>query len=128
MEKCCGTIIINDNKVLVIKMTKGHYGFPKGHIEDNETEIQTAIRETKEETNLDVEIISSKRYINKYTMQNGIDKEVIFFLAKPITNDIKVQDTEVLEYKWVPINEITNYFEYQNSFDLWNEVLPDIKT
>ncbi len=127
MEKCCGTIIINEKKVLIVKMKEGHYGFPKGHVEDDESEIQTALRETKEETNLDVEIISDKRYINKYTMPNGIDKEVIFFLAKPITNEINLQVEEISEYIWVPINEITNYFEHKDSFELWESVLPDIK-
>ena len=32
-EKSCGCIIINKNKVLLIKQTKGHWGFPKGHVE-----------------------------------------------------------------------------------------------
>ena len=49
-EKSCGCIIINKNKVLLIKQTKGHWGFPKGHVEKDETEIETAIREVKEET------------------------------------------------------------------------------
>ena len=40
-EKSCGCIIINKNKVLLIKQTKGHWGFPKGHIEKDETEIET---------------------------------------------------------------------------------------
>ena len=51
-EKSCGCIIINKNKVLLIKQTKGHWGFPKGHVEKDETEIETAIREVKEETNI----------------------------------------------------------------------------
>ena len=45
-EKSCGCIITKDNKVLLIKQTKGHWGFPKGHVEKNETEIETAIRPT----------------------------------------------------------------------------------
>ena len=36
-EKSCGCIIINKNKVLLIKQTKGHWGFPKGHIEKDWT-------------------------------------------------------------------------------------------
>lgn len=32
-EKSCGCIITKDNKVLLIKQTKGHWGFPKGHVE-----------------------------------------------------------------------------------------------
>lgn len=57
-EKSCGTIILNENKILLIQQKKsGNYGFPKGHMKNNETEIETAIRETKEETNIDVTVI-----------------------------------------------------------------------
>ena len=55
-EKSCGAVIIKNNKVLVLQQVAGHWGFPKGHVEKGETEVETAIREIKEETNLDVEI------------------------------------------------------------------------
>ena len=60
-EKSCGCIIIDNRKVLLVKQTSGDWGFPKGHVENNETEIETAIRETKEETNIDVEIDEKHR-------------------------------------------------------------------
>ena len=47
-EKSCGCIIIEDKKVLLIKQTNGIWGFPKGHVEKNETELQTAEREVKQ--------------------------------------------------------------------------------
>ena len=55
-EKSCGTIpytLINGTiHFLLIKAKDGFCGFPKGHMENNETEIETALRETKEETSL----------------------------------------------------------------------------
>ena len=60
-EKSCGAIIIKNKKVLLIQQTDGFWGFPKGHVEQNETEEQTTIREVKEETNLDIEIDSKYR-------------------------------------------------------------------
>jgi bis(5'-nucleosidyl)-tetraphosphatase len=83
-EVSCGTIIIKDNKVLLIKSLKDEYGFPKGHMENEETEIETAIRETKEETNINVKIINNKRYVINYIVKNNIHKDVIYYLAKPI--------------------------------------------
>ena len=56
-EKSCGIIVFDNDKVLVVKHLDGHYGFPKGHVENNETEEETAIREVKEETNCDAKII-----------------------------------------------------------------------
>ena len=59
-EKCCGCIILNEGKLLLVKHNVGHWGFPKGHMEKDEIEIQTAIREVKEETNVDVKIQEEK--------------------------------------------------------------------
>ena len=60
-EKSCGAVIFTrdeeDLKFVLIKNLEGSYGFPKGHVEDNETEEETALREVKEEVGLDVEII-----------------------------------------------------------------------
>ena len=56
-EKSCGCIIIKDKKVLLVyEKNRNFWGFPKGHMEDGETEIETALREVKEEVGLDVEI------------------------------------------------------------------------
>ena len=62
-EKSCGAIIIKEGKVLLLQEVEGHWSFPKGHVENNETEIETVVREVKEETNLDIIIDESKRYI-----------------------------------------------------------------
>ena len=56
-EKSCGAIVLSpDNtnrKVLLIKHENGgHWAFPKGHVEEGETEVETALREIKEETGL----------------------------------------------------------------------------
>lgn len=51
-------IIIQDNKVLLVKHKKlGVWLYPGGHVEEDETPDQALVREVKEETGLDVEII-----------------------------------------------------------------------
>ena len=57
-EKSCGAVIFNnEDKVLIVKHNAGHWDFPKGHMEAGETEKQTALREVKEETKIDIHII-----------------------------------------------------------------------
>ena len=73
-EKSCGAIIIKDNRVLLIKQNIGFYGFPKGHVEDGETEEETAIREVKEETNLDITINKKYRYEIEYMVNEDTSK------------------------------------------------------
>lgn len=57
-EKSCGAVVVKIEKgkvfYLIEKMNVGHYSLPKGHVIDGETELETAKREIKEETNLDV--------------------------------------------------------------------------
>lgn len=120
--KSCGCIVINDGKVLLIKQHQGFYGFPKGHMEKNETEIETALRETKEETGIDVILDKEKRFeISYYTRKNNF-KTVVYFLAHPKNIEIKIQEDEILEAKWVPIELAEDVITYDNLKELWIKV------
>lgn len=131
-EKSCGTIIYNNNKVLVIKQkNSGNYGFPKGHMITNETEIETAIRETKEETNLDVNINKLFRYSISYNQNKNnevINKEVIYFIAEVKNgNVIKKQDKEISSIAWIDIEKVQDMLTYDNLKNIWAMAYKDIK-
>lgn len=126
-EKSCGCIILKDNRVLLIgaKDDNGElfWSFPKGHRENDETDIETAIRETKEETNLDVKIIDSKPIKTGYLIHGGIAyKEILLFIAKPLNDEIELQEDEIEKIRWVNINEASKYFDGYYS-DAWKEFL-----
>ena len=57
-EKSCGAVVYcqeeNDIKYLLVCERSGFWVFPKGHMEEGESEHETALREVKEETGLDV--------------------------------------------------------------------------
>ena len=129
-EKSCGTIVINDNKVLVIRQKQGFWGFPKGHIEEGESEIQTAIRETKEETNLDVIIEDKTRFCLTYVIEDkNIHKEVVYFVAKVDGKvDIKPQIEEINGIVWIEIAKVEDILTFDNLKELWKVVLNHIKT
>lgn len=125
-EKSCGTIIIDSNKrVLLVKQKLGWVGFPKGHMEQGETEIETARRETKEETNLDVIVDEKKRYTISYITSTQIDKEVVYFRAKPISYSLLPQEAEIAEIMWVDIDEAKQYLSFDNLKQLWQNALDD---
>ena len=125
-EKSCGTIIIDSNKrVLLVKQKLGWVGFPKGHMEQGETEMETARRETKEETNLDVIVDEKKRYTISYITSTQIDKEVVYFRAKPISYSLLPQEAEIAEIMWVDIDEVKQYLSFDNLKQLWQNVLDD---
>ena len=85
-EKSCGTVLytIKDNVIhyLLIKATDTYCGFPKGHVEAGETEHETALRETWEETSIRAEIVGDFRREVTYRMKNGNEKTVVYFLAR----------------------------------------------
>ena len=104
-EKSCGAVIyrIQNQKlqVLVIHQVQGHWCFPKGHVETGETEEQTAAREIKEETGLEVSFTEGFRETTAYSPKEGVMKKVVYFLATPAGGNEEVQESEVSEMQWV---------------------------
>ena len=122
-EKSCGCIIIEKGKVLLIQQTKGHWGFPKGHMELGETEIETAKREVKEETNIDVEINENKRYVMEYFTDKGNFKQVVLFIARKTSGNEKYQESEIKTMKWMTYEEAINTITYDNARELFKKIL-----
>ena len=113
-EKSCGAVIFRNNNgtreyFLIMNKkgnARGHWGFPKGHMEQGENEFETAAREIKEETGLSVVFIGGGREISSYSPRPGTHKDVVYFLATP-KNDayVRLQAEEVAEYRWCDLKE-----------------------
>tara|TARA_B100000809_G_C15048986_1_gene498284 strand:- start:648 stop:1055 length:408 start_codon:yes stop_codon:yes gene_type:complete len=118
MEKSCGVVLLNSNKVLLLQhpdtTTSGHWDFPKGHVEKGEDEIQTALRELKEETGIDkVKIIDDFHNLISYSKET-ILKEVVFFLG--ITNQEKVSiSSEHQNFLWLEYESAYERLTYGNA-------------
>ncbi len=120
-EKSCGAVILYKNpadgefSILLVKNHNGRFfSFPKGHVELRENEKETAIREIKEETDLDVDILDGFREISDYCPFGKIRKRVVFFLAVAKTDKIKIQESEIDSYTWVPLKEAETVCSYDN--------------
>ena len=86
--------------LLVQNRDSGHIGYPKGHIELNETETETAIREVKEETGLDVMPWDGFRFAYSFTLPNGIRKNCVYFVGEYKSGAYTIQEEE-LGASWV---------------------------
>ena len=121
-EQSAGTVLfIEESKeklFLLLHYPTGHWDFVKGKIENNESLEQAAIRETKEETGItDIEFIKGFKEKIEYSFKfNGdmVQKEVIFFLAKTNTTQVKISD-EHLDYVWLDFNNALNKITYENA-------------
>ena len=126
-EKSCGAVVIkkvNDEIMfLLIKQHDEYWHFPKGHVEEGETEEETAIREIKEETNIDVKIDNGFRKVITYSPKEGVMKDVVFFIAEAISDDIKIDPKELLDAKWVDALAAKDCFKYDDNKWVCDEAL-----
>lgn len=103
-EKSCGAVIWKpegDGHIyLLAQHGTHHWSFPKGHVEGQETELETAAREIQEETGLTVEIDSNFREVVTYYPKPGVIKDVVFFLATPTGGTEHAQESEINQLKW----------------------------
>ena len=113
---------------MLLKHNEGHWSYPKGHIENNETEEETALREIKEETNLEVELIKGFRTVITYSPKENIIKDVVFFLAKPKTTNVKVQKKEIETYKWISLDKAKNLITYNDDKQVLDKVISYLKS
>ena len=134
-EKSAGAIIYRmENSVLyylLLHYHSGHWEFPKGHIEGEETEEETLVREVKEETGIeDIKIMSGfKKYIKYFFRQYKANvseedrkagktpwvfKLVTFFIAETKTKEIKIS-SEHLGFLWLPFEEAVKKTTFKNS-------------
>jgi 8-oxo-dGTP pyrophosphatase MutT (NUDIX family) len=119
-EKSCGAVVYkyqnNQLLFLLIKSKKGHhFSFPKGHVENDETEVETALREIKEETNLDVLVDTGYRNVITYSPMENVLKDVIYFVATPISDaKVIVQEAEVSSAKWLYYSQALKQVTHDN--------------
>mgnify|MGYP002524198424 CR=1 FL=1 len=114
-EKSCGAVVFNENKVLVEHMGLGHYSLPKGHVESfDKDEIATAKREIKEEINLDVSIIDGFKESIFYSPNDGVFKEVVFYIGLAKEKEFKVDKIEVNDAYWLGIEDCMRVLSFDS--------------
>ena len=123
-EKSCGVIpyIIKNNEIqyLLVKQNNGFTCFPKGHVEINETEEETALRVTNEETGLKAEIVEGfKETISYYMPEYDASKDVVLFIGKINDLNYKPQEKEISNIIVAPHEEALKLLEFEN----WQKVL-----
>ena len=130
IERSAGAIIFKKNKdvkYLLLhypsnsKAKKDYWDLPKGHIEKNEDEKETVLREVEEETGLkDVRFVEGFREFIKYFFKfrgKTIFKTVVFYLAETKTEEIKISK-EHIGYKWLQYKEALRQLTFNNAKEI----------
>jgi len=119
-ENSCGAIVFNENteKILLVKMHNGNWGFPKGHIEKDETKEETAIREVLEETNVRIKIIPNFEREIKYIPNEKTIKKVTIFMGITQDEEVTIDTFEIEDFKWCTYEEALKLVTYKLQKDV----------
>ena len=128
LRKGVGVILLNsENKVFVAKRIdnpKNFWQMPQGGVDNNEDFLSAALRELKEETSINkVELIKELDGMTTYELPDNLlgiiwkgkyrGQKQKWFLMRFIGNDseinLKTKHPEFLEWRWIEIDEITNF-------------------
>jgi 8-oxo-dGTP pyrophosphatase MutT (NUDIX family) len=121
-ERSAGTVLFYETEkekfFLLLNYPSGHWDFVKGNIEESEKPKETVVREVKEETGItDIEFINGFEDKIEYHYQrdgNLVHKEVVFFLARTKTIDVKIS-YEHLGFVWLTFDDAIKKITYKNS-------------
>ena len=126
-EKSCGALIFRKNgdvtEVLLVHQTSGHWSFPKGHVEQGESEYDTAKREISEETGLEVEFIDGFREVETYSPAKNVMKDVVYFTARPTGGREKPQESEISELCWGKADDAAEVLTFESDAELFGKAL-----
>ena len=106
--------IFNDKNEVLMQLRTDYnlWGFPGGSMELGESFEETAARELKEETNLDIdELVSIKVLSGKDTYREYPNGDKLYditniFLVKKYHGELKVNDDESKQLGWFDINNL----------------------
>ena len=131
----CGVVLFRvidgQREFLLVQHQAGHWAFPKGHPEDDETPIETARREVREETGLgDLELLESPAFEEAYafTKKSGtvVEKTVTYYLGQlsdPTAAEVAIQEEEVQAFAWGDADATMDRLTFAEGRRLFDEVL-----
>lgn len=128
MKIIAGCVVENENKILMVQegldFCYGQWNYPAGHVDEFENITDAAIREVKEETGLDVKLKGVLPICE--TELRGETHVIIRFVAEVIGGEIEFDTNEILDVKWLDIEEIEKMTEKElRNYEVGKTIIKD---
>jgi 8-oxo-dGTP pyrophosphatase MutT (NUDIX family) len=125
-EFSAGGVVVRDGRCIVIVPTRraadGNkvLALPKGHPDGDESAAAAALREVREETGVDAEVVDRLGDVRYWYMRGGrrIAKVVSFFLLEYVSGELDDHDHEVEHARWMPLEEAARALTYKGERDM----------
>jgi 8-oxo-dGTP pyrophosphatase MutT (NUDIX family) len=135
-EFSAGGVVMNDaNEVVVIVPTRRSadgsrvLALPKGHPDGEESSLEAALREVREEAGVQAEVVAPLGEVRYWYQRGGrrIAKVVEFFLLRYVSGDVGDHDHEVEQARWVPATEAVETLTYAGERDMVRRALSQVQ-
>ncbi|MDR1434486.1 bis(5'-nucleosyl)-tetraphosphatase [Candidatus Endomicrobiellum devescovinae] len=128
-ETSCGAVVYKMTQdgvpifLLVNSKRSNRWGFPKGHIENGESETETAKREIFEETGIkNVKFVENFRQEDVYLINGVLDetkgrlveKHSVYFLALALEDALDFDKNEISKLEWADIKKAQEFLSFAN--------------
>lgn len=120
-ERSAGAVVyrlVGEGRMYLLLLNAGRWDFPKGGVEEGESEVQTVVREVKEETGLkEIKLVPGFRKAVEYFYRRdgkNIHKQVAYLLALARDGRVKIS-FEHQGFGWFPYHEALQRASYENS-------------
>jgi 8-oxo-dGTP pyrophosphatase MutT (NUDIX family) len=130
-ERSAGGVVVRGEQALAIVPTRRAadgsrvLGLPKGHVDPGETQLQAAIREVREETGVEVELVQELGEVRYWYSRGGraVPKTVVFYLFRYLSGDPADHDDEVEDARWIDLREAQRTLTYEGEREMVGRAL-----
>lgn len=112
------TLMGGEPHFVIVMEKSGYFGFPKGHLEGDETEEQAALREIFEETHINAELDTNFKITDEYMKAKRIRKSVTYFAAYFENQNASNKAKEVLGVYTLPYDKAMAKLSFESSREI----------